>query len=526
MTVQEGPITGTVQQEVYEGLTAIGFDGSVKPDLATNWTIVSPADFVFNLRQNVTFQDATQFNASAVKFSFDRILNNTGSVRYGQVSVIANVTVKANYQVEFKLHNASADFLQSLAIGEGIVSPTAVMKYGSQYGSQYAVGTGPYKFVAWVQNDHVTLQANPTYWGRKAYIQTIIVKVVPDPTVRALQLQSGAASIVELNADGAQSLKSISGVNVLVGKPNEFITISIDVDSNYTISPLLNPMVRQAINYAINRTAIVQDIELGYAQPGIGPIPPSVLNAWNASLQIYPFGGNKTQAKALLTAAGYGSGFSVEILTGPFTPDFLQVTESVQSDLQAVGINAQITPESFAAEAGTLLSGNGTWSMAFHDWGGIGLPDAFGFMGEFYNANNIGFFQWNLQHIRDANLTNMLSQLGIASNATQEKQLSDQIQTRIMQQGYGAILYYPDVLQGSLTSVQNYTIHPNPWYGYVIFNPVIGAAVWLSTSSSSSVILIPLSSYAMTTLLSFAIVAVVVRGKVITFSARRMPGAF
>jgi len=480
MTVQEGPITGTVQQEVYEGLTAIDFKGNVVPDLALKWTKVSSTDYIFDLRQGVRFQDGTQFNASAVVFSYERILKNNASVRFGQVSDIQSVTAIGNYQIEFKLKAPSSDFLESLAIGEGIVSPIAVSRYGSQYGSQYAVGTGPYAFKEWVQNDHVTLVANPNYWGPKPYIQEIIIKVVPDASVRALQLQSGQVQIAELSAQEAQRLSSAQGVGVLQGAANEFITISFDVDPQYTVGPLLNPLVRQAIDYAINRTAIVQFVTLGYAVAGIGPVPPAIQCCWNPGLSIYPANGDPAKAKQLLAQAGYSKGFSVKILTAPFTPNHLQVTQAVASDLQKVGINATIDQESFATAAGFLLSGNGTWSLSFHDWGGIGIPSPYGFMGEFYNQKNIGYFQWNLQHIRDPALTSLLNQLKVADEPAQIKSLSDQIQSMILNQGYGAILYYPNILQGVVPAVNGYNIHPNPWYGYVIFNPVIGAGVWLN----------------------------------------------
>jgi peptide/nickel transport system substrate-binding protein len=484
--VQEGGSVALVQTEVYEGLTAMSFNGVPVPDLATNWTVVSPTDYIFSLRQGVKFQDGTPFNASAVIFSFQRILNNTASPRYGQASIIANMTALSNYKVEFKLHHPSSDFLESLAVGEGIVSPSAVLKDGSAFGSQFAVGTGPYDFVSWTENQKIVLQANPNYWGPKPYIQTIIQNIVPDATTRALQLQTGQAQLVDLTPQEAQRLTNSTGLKVLTGAPNEFITISIDVDPKYTIAPLLNPLVRQAINYAINRSAIVDDVELGYAVPGIGPIPPSVQSFYNTSLRLYPANGNITEAKHLLAEAGYPNGFSVTILTGPFTQDYAQVTQVVASDLQAAGISATINSESFTTEAGTLLAGNGTWSLAFHDWGGIGLPDAYGMMGEFYSQDQIGPFLWNLQHIRDSNLTNMLNELGNATSTPQAVTLSNEIQTRILQQGYGAILYYPDVLQGVSSSVQNYTIHPNPWYGYVIFDPVIGAGVWLSTATGTA----------------------------------------
>ena len=492
MTAQLGGITGTVMNEVYEGLTAITPNGNLVPDLAVNWTQKSSTDFVFGLRQGVLFQDGTQFNASSVVFTFNRFLDNPTTVRHGEVADIANVTMLGPYQVEFKLHNASSDFLTELGTAEGIVSPTAVAKYGSQFGSQAGVGTGPYSFVQWVQNDHVTLQANPNYWGPKPYIQTIIIKVVPDASVRALQLQSGQAQIVELSPQEAQRLSNQSSVNIVIGPPREFITISMNLNKNYTISPLLNPLVRQAINYAINRSAIVQYVMLGYAKPGIGPIPPAIVNAFNTSLQVYPFDGNATKAKQLLAQAGYPNGFSASILTGAFTPDFLPVTEAVAANLQAVGINATVDQQSFNNAATQLLSGNQSWSLSFHDWGGVGVPTANGLVGQFYNPADIGYFNWNLQHINDSVLAGDINQLA-AATPSQVPALSSQIQARILSQAYGAILYYPDVLAGTTLNVKNFGIAANPWFGYTLFNPVIGSGVWLSSTTSSSVGLTPIA---------------------------------
>lgn len=486
MMVQEGAETGTVQTAVYEGLTAINFQGQVVPDLATNWTQVTPTEYIFSLRHDVKFQDGTPFNASAVVFSFERILHDKSSPRYGQVSIIENVTEINNYKVEFQLTEPDSDFLASLAVGEGIVSPSAVEKYGSQFGSEYAVGTGPYDFVKWVQNQEVVLQANPDYWGGTPCVSKLVIQIVPNPTTRLLQLESGQAQLVELTPQLAKSVANQSNIKVLEGPANEFITLSINMNPNTTIEPLLNPLVREAINYAINRTAIVQNVLDGYAVPGIGPIPPGVQECWNPSLAVYPPNGNITKAKQLLAEAGYPHGFDVSILTAPFTNQYLQDTEAIASDLSQVGINATIDQQSFSVAAGTLLSGNGTWELAYHNWGGTGLPTPYSYVGEFYNENDIGYFEWNLQHIVDPNLTKMINELGQTTNVTQITSLCNSIQSRILSQGYGVILYYPYVLQGQAQDISGYKIHPVPWYGFVIFSPVIGAYTSIQQSSPAS----------------------------------------
>ena len=468
-----GPITGTTQNEVYEGLIAENYQGQIVPDLALNWTAKSSTDYVFNLRHGVEFQDGTPFNASAVVFNFNRFLN-TSSPRYAVVSTIASVTASSNYQVEIKLKQPTSDFFDRLTQYTGMASPTAVKKYGSQFGSVYAVGTGPYSFVAWVQNDHITLKANPNYWGPKASILTIVEKVVPDPTVRLLQLTSGQTQIIELDPQGAQQLASKSGYRVLTGLPNRAVMLSFNLGSNTSCPAVLNPLVRQAINYAINRTALVKFLELGYAQPGIGAIPPAYTNAYDTSVQAYPFNGDVAKAKSLLTQAGYPNGLKVVIETAPFTSDYVQVTEAVGEQLKAAGINATINQVSFSTIAGDLLKKNANYCIGYQDWGGAPAT-ATGDLVPRYTGGNF----WDIPHINDSTLNGMLSQLSNA-DASQIRTLSSQIQSYILQKAYDAVLFYPDVIHGVSNLVSNYKVHPSFWWGVMIFDPVIGANVTLA----------------------------------------------
>ena len=478
-----GPITGTAQNEVYEGLVAEDYQGKIVPDLATSWVQNSPTDYTFTLRQGVQFQDGTPFNASAVVFNFNRFLNSS-SPRYAVVSTIGNVTALSNYQVEFKLKTPTSDFFDRLTQYTGIASPTAVMKYGSQFGSVYAVGTGPYNFVEWVQNDHITLKANPNYWGPKAPILNIIEKVVPDASVRLLQLTSGQTQIIELAPQEAKQLSTQTGYQVLTGLANRAVMLSFNLHANSTSCPvLLNPLVRQAINYAINRTALVKFLELGYASPGIGAIPPAYTDAWDPSVNVYPFNGNVTMAKQLLTQAGHPNGISVTIETAPFTSDFLQVTEAVGQQLQAAGINATIKSVAFSTIAGDLLAKNPTYCIGYQDWGGSPAT-ATGDLVPRYSTGNF----WNIPHISDAQLDGMLTQFA-AANPSQIHTLSSQIQAYILQKAYDAVLFYPSVIHGVSTSATSgYQVHPSFWWGVMIFDPVIGANVQLTHTGQASML--------------------------------------
>ena len=476
-----GPITGTAQNEVYEGLIAENYQGGIVPDLAVSWTQKSSTDYVFDLRQGVKFQDGTPFNASAVVFNFNRFLN-TSSPRYAVVSTIGNVTAVSNYQVEIKLKQPTSDFFDRLTQYTGIASPTAVKKYGSQFGSVYAVGTGPYSFVDWVQNDHITLKANPNYWGPAPAIQTIVEKVVPDPTVRSLQLTAGQAQIIELAPQEAKQLSTQQGFKVMTGLPNRAVMLSFNLNAATTGCPaILNPLVRQAINYAINRTALVKFLELGYAQPAIGTIPPAYTSAWDTSVQVYPFNGDVTKAKQLLTQAGLPQGLKVTIETAPFTSDYVQVTEAVAQQLQSAGINATIKQVDFTTIAHDLLDPKADFCIGYQDWGGAPAT-ATGALVPRYTGGNF----WDIPHVNDSTLNGMLATLSTA-DASQTRTLASRVQSYILQNAYDAVLFYPDVIHGVSNSVQNYKVHPSFWWGVMIFDPVIGADVRVAGTAASTV---------------------------------------
>jgi len=395
--------------EYKKGTTNIG------PGLATRWNISKDGKtYTFFLRQNVKFQDGTPFNARTYVQDLDRLVNPNNknyvlkqpgvqsfiSFTYG---LVKSYKVTGPYTVQIKLKQPFGPFLSSLAmVWSGVMSPTAVVKNGDAGVLQHPVGTGPYRFVEWVKNDHVTLEANPTYWGPKPKIKRIIFQIVPDASVRVLRLKSGEAQIdADVTTQDVLSTAKTKGI-VQMKQPGQLINgIGITTD----VKPLNDVRVRQALNYAVDRKALSRSLFKGVGTPMNSYLPPPVWS-YDKSLKGYPY--NPTKAKQLLKAAGYPSGFSVPLLgyTNPrgYNSAGGQLAVAVQQYLKAVGVQATITTMDFGAFLTKTRSGT-YHGLFMTGWSGDnGDPDDF--LYELFSSQQIPV--GNTVHLRDKKLDTVL----------------------------------------------------------------------------------------------------------------------
>ena len=180
------------------------------PALAKNaLQIKDGTEWTCKLREGVKFHDGTDFNADAVVFNFERWRFTDNPYHFesqvfeyyeamwlgfDDASMITSVEKVDDYNVKFVLNAPMAPFLANLAMDMfAISSPTAIEDNGENYGTPAvgAVGTGPFKFVEWVEGDHITVAANDDYWGGRPKIDEIIWRVIPDDSARFLALKSG-----------------------------------------------------------------------------------------------------------------------------------------------------------------------------------------------------------------------------------------------------------------------------------------------------------------------------------------------
>jgi ABC-type transport system substrate-binding protein len=325
-----------------ETLVTVDEKGAIKPLLATRWDPSSDGmSWTFTLRQGVKFQDGTPFNAQAVKYSIDRLLSpNTFRALPGILggkTGIDKVDVIDDGHVKFTLKTRLAPFVAAMTqTGAAIISPASVnVAPNKPEQVTQPVGTGPYKFKERVAGDHVTLTINKDYWGsQKPNYDTQIIKVVPEAASREAQVKSGGVDVINLPpANDIPQLQNDPNVKVIFGPSDR--TIQVIINTQDFNQPLLNkPEVRQALNYAVDKDAIIKNVLFGAANTIDAPMSKTLFGYCSVGSYKY----DVAKARSLLQSSG-ASGMSVKLVapTGRYVQD-IQVANAVAGYLRDAGL--------------------------------------------------------------------------------------------------------------------------------------------------------------------------------------------
>jgi peptide/nickel transport system substrate-binding protein len=283
-------------------------------DAATEWTCA--------LREGVKFHDGTDFNADAVIFNFERWRFTDNPYHFeSQVfeyyeymffgfdddSIITAVEKVDDYTVKFVLSDPLAPFVQDLAMDIfAISSPAAIEAAGEDYGlpGVGAVGTGPFKFVEWVEGDTITVEANTDYWGGAPSIDEIIWRVIPDDSARFLALRAGDIHALE------QAV--VEDLTAAESDPDLYVQTKPAVNTgylafNYKIVEFNDLNVRKAIYHALNRPGLIENFYGKYGEPAETFLPPLI---WGKNSDITAYEYDPDLAKQYLADAGFADGLS------------------------------------------------------------------------------------------------------------------------------------------------------------------------------------------------------------------------
>src|SRR5215471_6974073 len=333
-----------VNRMMYDNLVRFSTKMQIEPALAESWTQSKDGlVWTFKLRKGVKFHDGTAFDAKAVKYLFDRVLGEEKPFKASLYTpFVQGAQVVDDATIRVTLKQPFAAFLFRLAHSAGgIPSPAAHQKWGKDF-ALHPSGTGPFKFVEWVKGDRVVVERNDGYWGGRPLLDRVVVKTVKEDAARVLMLESGDADLIlnippedipRLRKDARFSVESIATARAL------YVTINVKK------KPFDDVRVRQALNYAVNREAIVKSLFQGNAEVISGIVAP--LQNGYAKLPGYPFDPKK--AKELLAQAGAAS-LKVKLLShkGRYVKDF-ELVQAVQQDLSAVGVEAALSTMEWGA---------------------------------------------------------------------------------------------------------------------------------------------------------------------------------
>lgn len=320
--------------------TLVKRDAELKlvPMLATAWKRTSPTVWEFKLRQNVKFHNGQPFSAADVKFTFDRILNRSLGLQLTSrlAGTIQGVEVLDPTTVRFVTKQPDP-LIPDRVVQSAILPSEAFRGSGAGKIATTPIGSGPYKFVEWVKDDRLTLEANRDYWGERPKIAKLIHKPILEAATRVAALKTGALDLV-VNVQPQQVAEIEADPKLRVVRvPNARVYF---VGLNTFRKPFDDVRVRQAMNYAVDVDSIIKDLWGGHAYR-----TPSILSRdwFGYDPEQKPYAYDPAKARALLTEAGYPKGFEVPFSTaaGRYQLD-VETAQAVSGYLAKIGVSAKV----------------------------------------------------------------------------------------------------------------------------------------------------------------------------------------
>ena len=336
----------SVANSIFDFLVERGYDGSIQPMLADSWSTPDPTTVELKLHQGVKFHNGEPFNADSVKFSIQRVLDKSlaapvlGSF---PTATFQGVEIVDDYTVRLHFSQAEASIFDALAQCCAMLPPTYYSQNSEDYLASNPVGSGPYRFVEWVHDDHITLTQNPGYWGTSTYkgtplVQSVLFRPVPNEATRVADLLNGTADMIfDVAPDDIDSIRNMgsSGFQVV---PSAAARLQfVEFMPKKPTDPLADRRVRQALNYAVDVQALIDSLYKGLGSRQASPI---VTGALGYDPSVPPYDYNPTYAQQLLAAAGYGNGLSLVMDLASSDPDTPAL--AVIGQLKQVGVNVTL----------------------------------------------------------------------------------------------------------------------------------------------------------------------------------------
>jgi peptide/nickel transport system substrate-binding protein len=444
-------------RHLYNSLVFLERDGTKSPALAESWEVSEDgSEYTFHLRQDVVFHNGEPFNADAVVFSWERGKQpeNQWSDRWALATSVEKID---DYTVKITTDGPNPLFLSVVATSWAMFPPGYINEVGEEGFAAHPIGTGPFVFEEWAKGDRIVFKANPNYWQDGIpKLETLTFRPIPESATRVAAIQTGEVDIVtRLSAEEADSLQGVPGVNVISYPVDRVYYIAFNNLTTGVGQPTEDPLVRQAMNYAVDVDAIIEALFNGNGRPSTGYVTPANLG-YDETLQ--PFGYDPDKARELLAQAGYPDGFSMDMAcpSGAYT-NFEQVCEAVQGYLADVGIDINLELmesgrywELEAAKELPPLFGD-SWSES----SGEALPRLQGALGGW----DASFSAWS-----DPKIDELLAKISVTVDDQARAELYKELQRYMHDNPPFIYLYEPVTFEAVRDRVQGYDPRPSEEY--------------------------------------------------------------
>lgn len=410
-------------------------DGKFVPQLATSWKTVDPLTWEFTLRENVKFHNGEPFDANAVKFTMDRILdpaqNATQRSRFGTVDSVEVVDATT-----VRIHTKRPAPVLLLGLTQAFIVPPKHTAENGGKAPDEPVGTGPFKFVSWRQGEKISFTANEDYWGGAPKVQNLEMRVIPDDATRLDSFMAGEVDInMNLPISTIDTVKRHEEASVM----HEFSRAALLLEFDTTHGgPMADPLVRQALNYAVDKEALIATILNDTQRPLDGQVESAASLGYNKSLSAYPYDPEK--AKQLLAQAGYPNGFET-VINGPIGkyPADRDLVIAIAAQLEKVGVRA--TPNvtdfgSFIQAVGATKAGP-MFLIGWYDFGDPALSTSW-----FTSESTLG------QYYADPTYDSLIAQASSTLDVEKRQRLYERASQHMHDEAMALFLTQPAMYYG------------------------------------------------------------------------------
>jgi peptide/nickel transport system substrate-binding protein len=405
---------------IFSSLVARDARMKLVPDLAQSWDTPDPLTYIFHLRRGVKFHDGRPLTSADVKFTLDSVLSGRIKTTKRQAyKLVTSVETPDDDTVVIRLSEPYASLLWNLsAPGIGIVPRAS----GAEM-SQHPIGTGPFRFVSATTDEEIVLERNEDYFAGVPKIERLRMRIVPDVTVRALELRKGSGDVAinSLTPDMVVTLAKEPGLAAVQEPGTSMAYLSF----NFEDPILAKRPVRQALAYATDRATIIKYLLRGQARPAQSLLPPNHW-AFDADVQQYDF--DSGLAEKMLDAAGYPrgkDGVRMRLTLKTSTDEFARLTsEAIADQWKRVGVMLELRPLEFATFYSDIS--RGSFQMYTLRWvGGNNDPDLFESV---FSAKKMPPLGSNRGHYRNVELDVLLDESRVEMDQEKRKAILAEVQ--------------------------------------------------------------------------------------------------
>ena len=419
-------------QLIYNSLVRIDASLRVVPELAEALESPDPLTYVARLRRGVKFHNGRELTAEDVAYTFRSLIDPKFIGRTNAYRGVAAVDIVDPYTVAFRLKTPFASFPVNLVMG--------IVQAGSgTANAQTPIGTGPYKLVSYRPDDRIVLARFDEYFNGPAKNPGLVLKVVPDDTMRGLELRKGTVDLVvnDVTPDIVWQMQREGKLRIATAQGTDYAYLALNLRD-----PILQRVeVRQAIGYAIDREAIVKYLRRGFAAPAVGILPPM---SWAFRRDVFEFRHDPAEARRLLDAAGYpdpdGDGprprLTLSLKTSTSEVYRIQAA-AIQQDLARVGIAVQIRSQEFATLARDMAAGN--FQAYTAQFVGVTDPDMLRLL---YHSTQVPRAGINRVHYRNATVDALIDRASAAATDDERRTLYGEIQEAVARDAPYIPLWY------------------------------------------------------------------------------------